>query len=219
MTETRAGGAFTPVDSRVSFPEMEKRVRALWEGEKIFQRSVDERPAENTWVFYEGPPTANGLPHMGHVVQRTLKYLFPRFHTMRGSRVVRKAGWDTHGLPVEIEVERELGLTGKKQIDEYGIAAFNQKCKDSVFRYIDIWTEFTHKLGYWLDLEHPYVTYGSVYTESVWAILKHVWDRGLLYKGYRVVPYCPRCATPLSTHELSLGYEERVYDGPLCPAF
>ena len=219
MTETRAGGAFTPVDSRVSFPEMEKRVRALWEEEEIFRRSVEERPADRTWVFYEGPPTANGLPHMGHVIQRTLKDLFPRFHTMRGSRVVRKAGWDTHGLPVEIEVERELGLTGKKQIDEYGIAAFNQKCKDSVFRYIDIWTEFTHKLGYWLDLEHPYVTYESAYTESVWAILKHVWDRGLLYKGYRVVPYCPRCATPLSTHELSLGYEDDVKDPSVYPLF
>jgi isoleucyl-tRNA synthetase len=212
MTEKSAAVTFTPVESKVSFPEMERRVRAFWEGEKIFQRSVDERPAENTWVFYEGPPTANGLPHMGHVVQRTLKDLFPRFHTMRGSRVVRKAGWDTHGLPVEIEVERELGFTAKKQVEEYGVAAFNQKCKDSVFRYIDIWTEFTHKLGFWLDLEHPYITYQTPYMESVWAILKQVWDRGLLYKGYRVVPYCPRDATPLSSHELSLGYQDDVKD-------
>ena len=212
MTDQRTPGSFTPVESKVSFPEMEKRVRDFWEKESIFSRSIEERPAENTWVFYEGPPTANGLPHMGHVIQRTLKDLFPRFHTMRGARVVRKAGWDTHGLPVEIEVEKELGLTSKKQIEEYGVAAFNQKCKESVFRYIDIWTDFTHKLGFWLDLDHPYITYESSYTESVWAILKRVWDRGLLYKGYRVVPYCPRDATPLSSHELSLGYQDNVKD-------
>jgi isoleucyl-tRNA synthetase len=212
MTEDRAAGRFTPVENKVSFPQMERRVRAFWEEGKIFQRSVEERPAENTWVFYEGPPTANGLPHMGHVVQRTLKDLFPRFHTMLGARVVRKAGWDTHGLPVEIEVEKELGFTAKKQVEEYGIAAFNQKCKESVFRYIDIWTEFTHQLGFWLDLEHPYITYETPYMESVWAILKQVWDRGLLYKGYRVVPYCPRDATPLSSHELSLGYRDDVKD-------
>ena len=219
MTDARAPGAFTPVDSKVSFPEMEKRVRSFWEEADIFRRSVEERPADNTWVFYEGPPTANGLPHMGHVIQRTLKDLFPRFHTMRGARVVRKAGWDTHGLPVEIEVEKELGLTGKKQVDEYGIDAFNRKCRESVFRYIDIWTEFTHKLGFWLDLDHPYVTYESSYTESVWAILKKVWDRGLLYKGYRVVPYCPRCATPLSSHELSLGYQDDIKDPSVYPLF
>jgi isoleucyl-tRNA synthetase len=219
MTDAKAPGAFTPVDSKVSFPEMEKRVRAFWEEGDIFRRSVEERPEDNTWVFYEGPPTANGLPHMGHVIQRTLKDLFPRFHTMRGARVVRKAGWDTHGLPVEIEVEKELGLTGKKQVDEYGIDAFNKKCRESVFRYIDIWTEFTHKLGFWLDLEHPYVTYESAYTESVWAILKKVWDRGLLYKGYRVVPYCPRCATPLSSHELSLGYQDDIKDPSVYPLF
>ena len=219
MTDAQARGAFTPVDSKVSFPEMEKRVRSFWEEADIFRRSVEERPADNTWVFYEGPPTANGLPHMGHVIQRTLKDLFPRFHTMRGARVVRKAGWDTHGLPVEIEVEKELGLTGKKQVDEYGIDAFNKKCRESVFRYIDIWTEFTHKLGLWLDLDHPYVTYESSYTESVWAILKRVWDRGLLYKGYRVVPYCPRCATPLSSHELSLGYQDDIKDPSVYPLF
>jgi isoleucyl-tRNA synthetase len=212
MTDDRAAGGFTPVESKVSFPEMERRIRAFWEDEKIFQRSVEERPEDNSWVFYEGPPTANGLPHMGHVVQRTIKDLFPRFHTMRGARVVRKAGWDTHGLPVEIEVEKELGFTAKKQVEEYGVAAFNQKCKDSVFRYIDIWTEFTHQLGFWLDLEHPYITYETPYMESVWAILKQVWDRGLLYKGYRVVPYCPRDATPLSSHELSLGYRDDVKD-------
>jgi isoleucyl-tRNA synthetase len=219
MTDAQAPGAFTPVDSKVSFPEMEKRVRSFWEEADIFRRSVEERPADNTWVFYEGPPTANGLPHMGHVIQRTLKDLFPRFHTMRGARVVRKAGWDTHGLPVEIEVEKELGLTGKKQVDEYGIDAFNKKCRESVFRYIDIWTEFTNKLGLWLDLDHPYVTYESSYTESVWAILKRVWDRGLLYKGYRVVPYCPRCATPLSSHELSLGYQDDIKDPSVYPLF
>ena len=219
MTDAQARGAFTPVDSKVSFPEMEKRVRSFWEEADIFRRSVEERPADNTWVFYEGPPTANGLPHMGHVIQRTLKDLFPRFHTMRGARVVRKAGWDTHGLPVEIEVEKELGLTGKKQVDEYGIDAFNKKCRESVFRYIDIWTEFTNKLGLWLDLDHPYVTYESSYTESVWAILKRVWDRGLLYKGYRVVPYCPRCATPLSSHELSLGYQDDIKDPSVYPLF
>ncbi|HXA42354.1 MAG TPA: isoleucine--tRNA ligase [Candidatus Solibacter sp.] len=219
MTESRTSGAFAPVDSKVSFPEMEKRVREFWEREGIFRRSIEERPADKTWVFYEGPPTANGLPHMGHVIQRTLKDLFPRFHTMRGSRVVRKAGWDTHGLPVEIEVEKELGFTNKKQVEDYGIDAFNKKCRESVFRYIDIWTAFTHQLGFWLDLDDPYVTYESAYTESVWAILKKTWDRGLLYKGYRVVPYCPRCATPLSSHELSLGYQDDVKDPSVYPLF
>ena len=216
---TPTSGVFTPVESKVSFPEMEARVRALWQKEGTFRRSIEERPADRTWVFFEGPPTANGLPHMGHVIQRTLKDLFPRFHTMRGSRVVRKAGWDTHGLPVEIEVEKELGFTNKKQVEDYGIDAFNKKCRESVFRYIDIWTEFTHQLGFWLDLDDPYITYKSAYTESVWAILKKVWDRGLLYKGYRVVPYCPRCATPLSSHELSLGYEDDVKDPSVYPLF
>ncbi|MHB8508244.1 MAG: class I tRNA ligase family protein, partial [Candidatus Dormibacteria bacterium] len=148
---------FEPVDSKVSFPELERRIRAFWEAAGIFRRSVEERPADNPWVFYEGPPTANGLPHMGHVIQRTLKDLFPRFQTMRGHRVVRKAGWDTHGLPVEILIEKELGLQGKKEIEDYGIAAFNEKCRDSVLKHIEVWTEFTHALGFWIDLEHPYV--------------------------------------------------------------
>jgi len=212
MTETGKKTLFDPVASRADFPALERDVREFWEKERIFQRSVEERPAENTWVFYEGPPTANGLPHMGHVVQRTLKDLFPRYHTMRGQRVVRKGGWDTHGLPVEIEVEKELGLTSKQQVEEYGIAAFNEKCRASVFRYINQWTEFTHRLGLWLDLDNPYITYQTPYMESVWNILKQVFDRGLLYRGYRVVPYCPRCATPLSSHELSLGYQDDVKD-------
>ncbi|MHB8572050.1 MAG: isoleucine--tRNA ligase [Candidatus Dormibacteria bacterium] len=203
---------YEPVPSRVSFPELEVVVGDRWKRDDVFRRSIQQRQGRDPFVFYEGPPTANGLPHMGHVVQRTLKDLFPRYRTMRGHQCVRKAGWDTHGLPVEIEVEKELGLTGKQQIEELGIAEFNRRCRESVFRYVAEWTRFTEKLGYWVDLEDPYVTYQSAYIESVWAILKRIHEQDLLYRGYKVVPYCPRCATPLSSHELSLGYQDDVED-------
>ncbi|MEA2644965.1 MAG: isoleucyl-tRNA synthetase [Chloroflexota bacterium] len=218
MSESQ-GGAFAPVDSRVSFPEVERRVRARWEAEGIFKRSVEERPADRSWVFYEGPPTANGLPGLHHVLARAFKDLFPRYKTMQGHRVVRKGGWDTHGLPVEVEVEKELGFKGKQDIEAYGIAAFNEKCRESGNRYIREWEEFTHRVGFWLDLDNPYITYETPYMESVWAVLKSMWDKDLLYKGYKVVPYCPRCQTPLSSHELSQGYEDDIKDPSVYPLF
>jgi isoleucyl-tRNA synthetase len=212
MAEDPTQSVFDPVESRVSFPDMERRVREFWEANRIFQRSVDERPEDRDWVFYEGPPTANGLPGLHHVLARAFKDLFPRYKTMRGHRVVRKGGWDTHGLPVEVEVEKELGFKSKQDIEAYGIDRFNQKCKESGNRYITEWVEFTHRVGFWLDLEHPYITYETPYMESVWSLLKNMWEQDLLYKGFKVVPYCPRCMTPLSSHELSQGYEDDVKD-------
>ncbi|MGB2939227.1 MAG: isoleucine--tRNA ligase [Candidatus Dormiibacterota bacterium] len=214
MTEPTES-VFEPVDSRVSFPDVERRVRTFWEANRVFQRSVEERPKDKNWVFYEGPPTANGLPGLHHVLARAFKDLFPRYKTMRGHRVVRKGGWDTHGLPVEVEVEKELGFTSKLDIEAYGIDRFNQKCKESGNRYIKEWVEFTHRVGFWLDLDHPYITYETPYMESVWSLLKNMWDQELLYKGFKVVPYCPRCMTPLSSHELAQGYEDDVKDPSL----
>ena len=179
-----------------------------WERARVFERSVEERPADNAFVFYEGPPTANGRPGVHHVIARLCKDMACRYHTMRGQRVVRKAGWDTHGLPVEIEVEKQLGITHKEQIEEYGIAEFNKKCRESVFKYEKDWVAFTRRIGYWLDLDHPYVTYHNSYIESVWWILKEFWDQGLIYKGHKSVPFCPRCQTSLSSHEVSLGYRD-----------
>ena len=186
----------------------EEEVLRFWEAHDIFKRSVEERPSDNPFVFYEGPPTANGRPGVHHAMSRTIKDIVCRYRTMRGHRVVRKAGWDTHGLPVEIEVEGMLGLDGKDQIEKYGIAAFNAECRRSVFKYLDEWHEFTRKLGFWLDLDDPYVTCTNEYIESVWWILKQFWDQDMLFEGHKVVPYCPRCGTSLSSHEVSQGYED-----------
>jgi len=188
--------------------ETESEVLAFWERGRIFPRSIEERPADKPFVFYEGPPTANGRPGVHHAMSRTIKDLVCRYKTMRGHRVVRKAGWDTHGLPVEIEVEHKLGLDGKDQIEKYGIEAFNEECRKSVFTYLDEWHEFTRKLGFWLDLDDPYVTFHNEYIESVWWILKQFWDQDMLYEGHKIVPYCPRCGTSLSSHEVSQGYKE-----------
>ncbi|HEX6789680.1 MAG TPA: isoleucine--tRNA ligase [Candidatus Krumholzibacteria bacterium] len=189
-------------------PRAEEALVESWGRERIFERSVEERPAEDAFVFYEGPPTANGRPGVHHVIARLCKDFACRYHTMRGQRVVRKAGWDTHGLPVEIEVEKELGITRKEQIEEYGIAEFNRKCRESVFKYEKDWVAFTRRIGYWLDLEHPYVTYHNQYIESVWWIIEQFWNEGLIYKGHKSVPFCPRCQTSLSSHEVSLGYKD-----------
>jgi isoleucyl-tRNA synthetase len=188
--------------------EGEEEILRYWEANGIFKRSVDERPDDNPFVFYEGPPTANGRPGVHHAMSRAIKDIVCRYRTMRGHRVVRKAGWDTHGLPVEIEVEEKLGLNGKDQIEKYGIAAFNAECRRSVFKYLDEWHEFTRKLGFWLDLDDPYVTCTNEYIESVWWILKQFWDQDMLFEGHKVVPYCPRCGTSLSSHEVSQGYED-----------
>ncbi len=191
-----------------NFSEREKEILARWEKEKIFEKSLAKPAPKGNFVFYEGPPTANGKPGIHHVESRAFKDCIPRFRTMQGYRVMRKGGWDTHGLPVELEVEKQLGIKSKKEIEEYGIAKFNEQCKQSVWKYKKEWEEFTRRLGFWVDLEHPYITYEPAYVESLWAIIKHVWDRGLLYKDYRVTPHCPRCGTSLSSHELAQGYKD-----------
>ena len=203
---------FDEVPTAVSFPEMELKVLAYWKEHGIFAKSLKEREGGPRYVFYEGPPTANGLPGIHHVLARAMKDLFPRYKTMRGFYVERKGGWDTHGLPVEIEVEKQLKISGKQDIERYGVEAFNKLCRASVFQYIDEWAEATERMGFWVDLEHAYRTYDSTYIESVWWSLKQLWDKGLIYQGYKVVPYCPRCATPLSSHELALGYQDNVED-------
>ncbi len=201
---------FKEVPSKVSFPQMEERILQFWKEHDTFKKSMDLRKDAARFVFYEGPPTANGLPGIHHALGRIYKDTIPRYHTMKGQYCLRKGGWDTHGLPVEIEVEKELGFTGrgKQAIEEYGVAKFNELCKQSVFRYVQEWTALSDRIGFWLDMDDPYVTLSSDYIESVWWILQQIWDKGLLYKGFKSVPYCPRCETPLSDHEVAQGYEE-----------
>ncbi len=201
---------FKPVPSKVNFPEMEEKILKLWKESDAFRESLARRKESGapSYVFYEGPPTANGLPGTHHVLARVFKDLFPRYKTMKGYYSLRKGGWDTHGLPVELEIEKELGFSGKKAIEDYGIAEFNQKCKESVFRYVKEWEQLTDRIGFWIDMDEPYVTLTNEYIESVWWILRQLWDKDLLYQGYKVVPYCPRCGTPLSDHEVALGYRE-----------
>lgn len=209
---------FKPVSPQRDPVASEREVLNFWKENNIFQRSMDERKGGKPFVFYEGPPTANGNPHIGHVITRVYKDIFPRYHTMKGRFVRRKAGWDTHGLPVEIQIEKELGLNGKDQVEKYGIAEFNEKCREVVWRAVDVWRDQTERLAYWVNLDEAYVTMTNSYIESVWAILKKFWDEALLYRGYKVVPYCPRCGTPLSSHEVSLGYED-TYDPSLYVKF
>jgi isoleucyl-tRNA synthetase len=199
---------FKEVPSQVSFPRLEEEVLAFWKEHDTFRRSLELRQDAPRYVFYEGPPTANGLPGTHHVLARVFKDLFPRYKTMQGAYVLRKGGWDTHGLPVELEVEKELGFSGKQAIEEYGIAEFNQKCKESVFRYVKEWEQLTERIAFWIDMDDPYITLKNSYIESLWWILRQYWDRELLYQGYKVVPYCPSCGTPLSDHEVALGYEQ-----------
>jgi isoleucyl-tRNA synthetase len=201
---------FKEVPSKVNFPEMEEKILQFWKESDAFQESMALRKESGapSYSFYEGPPTANGLPGTHHVLARVFKDLFPRYKTMKGYYSLRKGGWDTHGLPVEMEIEKELGFSGKKDIEDYGIAEFNQKCKESVFRYVKEWEQLTDRIGFWIDMEDPYVTLTNGYIESVWWILRQLWDKDLLYQGYKVVPYCPRCGTPLSDHEVALGYSE-----------
>jgi isoleucyl-tRNA synthetase len=203
---------FTPVPSRAALAEGEREVLAFWKEADVFARSLARREGAPPFVFYEGPPTANGRPGVHHVLTRAFKDLFPRYRQMAGFQVTRKGGWDTHGLPVELEIERRLGISGKRQIEEYGVARFNALCRESVSEYIDDWERMTERLGFWLDMEHAYRTYDSSYIESVWWSLKRIWDAGLLEQDYKVVPYCPRCQTSLSSHELSQGYRDGVTD-------
>lgn len=195
-------------DEGFNFPKLENSILEFWESNDIFKKSLKLRQNAPRYIFYEGPPTANGLPHAGHALARTIKDCACRYHSMKGYLVERKAGWDTHGLPVELDVEKKLGLESKEQIEKYGIENFNQKCRESVFRFKGEWDEFTRKLGYWIDLEHPYVTYTNDYIETVWWILKNFHDAGLLYRGHKIVPWCPRCGTALSSHEVAQGYQD-----------
>jgi isoleucyl-tRNA synthetase len=203
---------FEEVSTRANFPELELETLRWWKERDIFHRSLKQREGRPPFVFYEGPPTANNLPGIHHVLARALKDLFPRYKTMRGFYVERKAGWDTHGLPVELEVEKQLKFTGKQDIEKYGVEAFNKLCRESVFKYIGQFAEVTERMGYWVDLDKAYRTLDTSYMESVWWILKQIWDKDLLYQGFKVVPYCPRDQTPLSSHELALGYQDDVED-------
>ena len=198
---------YKKVPTDMNFVEREKAVEEFWKDNQIFEKSMDTRKEGPEYMFYDGPPTANGKPHIGHVLTRVIKDMIPRYRTMKGYNVPRKAGWDTHGLPVELEVEKELGLDGKEQIEEYGIEPFIQKCKESVWRYKGMWEEFSGKVGFWADMDDPYVTYHDDFIESEWWALKKIWEKGLLYKGFKIVPYCPRCGTPLSSHEVAQGYK------------
>jgi isoleucyl-tRNA synthetase len=199
---------FLPVDPKQSFPELEQGVLERWRARDVFHRSLAQREGAPTWSFYEGPPTANGRPGSHHVLSRVFKDIYPRYRTMCGYRVPRKAGWDCHGLPVELEVERQLGLSNKHQIETYGIAEFNRRCRESVFTYVEDWNRLTARIGFWLDLDDPYLTLTNEYIESVWWSLRRIWDDGRLYQGHKVVPYCPRCGTALSSHEVALGYHD-----------
>lgn len=198
---------YKKVDTNLNFVDREKQVEKFWKDNKIFEKSIEEREGCPTYMFYDGPPTANGKPHIGHVLTRVIKDMIPRYRTMKGCMVPRKAGWDTHGLPVELEVEKLLGLNGKEQIEEYGMEPFIKKCKESVWKYKGMWEDFSGTVGFWADMEHPYVTYEDDYIESEWWALKEIWNKGLLYKGFKVVPYCPRCGTPLSAQEVAQGYK------------
>ena len=198
---------YKKVSTDLSFVDREKEIEKFWKENKIFEKSMKIREGCPTYTFYDGPPTANGKPHIGHVLTRVIKDMIPRYHTMKGQFVPRKAGWDTHGLPVELEVEKKLGLDGKEQIEEYGLDPFIQQCKESVWQYKGMWEDFSGTVGFWADMDDPYVTYHDDFIESEWWALKTIWDKGLLYKGFKIVPYCPRCGTPLSSHEVAQGYK------------
>ena len=198
---------YQKVETNLNFVDREKQVEKFWKENHIFEKSMEDRKDDPTYMFYDGPPTANGKPHIGHVLTRVIKDMIPRYRTMKGYMVPRKAGWDTHGLPVELEVEKKLGLDGKEQIEEYGMEPFIQQCKESVWKYKGMWEDFSSTVGFWADMENPYVTYHDDYIESEWWALKEIWNKKLLYKGFKIVPYCPRCGTPLSAQEVSQGYK------------
>ena len=199
---------YNKVPTDLKFVEREKAIEKFWNDNEIFKKSIEQKKNCDTFMFFDGPPTANGKPHIGHVLTRVIKDMIPRYQTMKGHKVPRKAGWDTHGLPVEIEVEKMLGLDGKEQIEEYGIDPFIQHCKESVWKYKGMWEDFSGTVGFWADMDNPYITYDNNYIESCWWALNQIYDKGLLYKGHKIVPYCPRCGTPLSSHEVAQGYKD-----------
>ena len=198
---------YKKVPTNLDFVNREQQTLSFWNENHIFEKSLEHRKGGRNYTFYDGPPTANGKPHIGHVLTRVIKDMIPRYRCMKGYDVPRKAGWDTHGLPVELEVEKLLGLDGKEQIETYGIDPFISKCKESVWKYKGMWEDFSGTVGFWADMDHPYVTYHNDYIESEWWALKKIWEKDLLYKGFKIVPYCPRCGTPLSTHEVAQGYK------------
>lgn len=199
---------YKKVELKDGFVGMEKEVAKTWKEKDIIKKNFDMNKGQRYFTFYDGPPTANGKPHVGHIETRVMKDIIPRYKVMKGYNVIRKAGWDTHGLPVELEIEKKLGISGKEQIEEYGVEKFVKECKESVFKYVSIWEEMTNKVGYWVDMDNPYVTYHNEYIESVWWALKQMWEKGLLYEGHKVMPYCPRCGTALSSHEVAQGYKD-----------
>ena len=199
---------YNKVDSGMNFCQREKEVLEFWKANHIFEKSVAKNEGKEEFSFYDGPPTANGKPHIGHILTRVMKDIIPRYKTMKGYHVLRKAGWDTHGLPVELEVEKSLGIDGKQEIEKYGIEPFIKKCKESVWKYQSEWEKMSDRVGYWVDMDNPYVTYHDDYIESVWWALKQIADQGLIYKGHKIVPYCPRCGTALSSHEVAQGYKD-----------
>ena len=199
---------YKKVDSSRTFVQMEKDIRKLWDNKDIIQKNFDMNKEGEYFTFYDGPPTANGKPHVGHIITRVMKDLIPRYKVMKGYKVLRKAGWDTHGLPVELEIEKKLGISGKPEIEKYGVEKFIKYCKESVFTYVNMWEDMSKKIGFWVDMDNPYVTYHNDYIESEWWALKKMWDKGLLYKGHKIVPYCPRCGTGLSSHEVAQGYKD-----------
>jgi isoleucyl-tRNA synthetase len=203
---------FQPVTSRVNFPALEEKILELWKNKKTFQRSVENRHGASRFTLFEGPPTMNGSPGIHHVISRVFKDIIPRYKTMKGYYTPRIAGWDTHGLPVELEVEKQLGFSSKAQIEEYGVDRFNQRCRESVYGYLPEWDSMTERIGFWIDLDHPYITMENDYIESVWWAIKQMWDKGLVYQGYKVTPHCPRCGTSLSSHEVAQGYQDNVAD-------
>ena len=199
---------YDKVSADMHFCEREQEVIKFWKERDIFEKSVKKNEGHPSFSFYDGPPTANGKPHIGHILTRVMKDIIPRYKTMKGYHVLRKAGWDTHGLPVELEVEKQLGMDGKQDIEKYGVEPFIKKCKESVWKYKHEWERMSERVGYWVDMDHPYITYDDNYIESVWWMLKTVFDKGLIYKGFKIVPYCPRCGTALSSHEVAQGYKD-----------
>ena len=195
-------------DASEGFVKLEQDVLKEWKEHDVIKKSLNANPDGESFTFFDGPPTANGKPHVGHILTRVMKDLIPRYKVMQGYNVIRKAGWDTHGLPVELEIEKKLGISGKQQIEEHGVEKFVKECKESVFTYVHMWEEMSDKIGYWVDMDNPYITYDNNYIESVWWALKQMWDKGLLYEGHKVMPYCPRCGTALSSHEVAQGYKD-----------
>ena len=199
---------YKKVDTSLNFLEREKEILSYWKENKIFEQNIEKNQGNREFTFYDGPPTANGKPHIGHILTRVIKDIIPRYQVTKGAHCLRKAGWDTHGLPVELEVEKLLGIDGKQEIEKYGIEPFIAKCKESVWKYKGEWEKMSDRVGYWADMENPYITCDDKYIESVWWAIKTIAEKGLLYKGHKIVPYCPRCGTALSSHEVAQGYKD-----------